>query len=216
MKNTIYSVLLIGGILLAGCQSKDGSPGPSGSNGVNGQQGTQGDQGPQGVPGPQGQQGAQGPQGSQGSQGSQGAAGANGSNGQNANVKVFYFTVGAEEWAGTVGATVTDTVMWAKSISNAAFTQGAKDSALVAVFKKGSDNVSAGLPIYDGMMQELFKLPSGNTNLDLSIKKQDNSNVARPGAAQYRVVLAYPSFVRVNPNIDWRSERSVMAAISSN
>ena len=218
MKNSIYSILITGIILLVGCQAKNGDPGPAGSNGVNGQQGPRGEQGPQGTQGPAGTTGTQGPQGNPGTNGTNGTNGTDGTNGTNgtngnANVKVFYFTVAGTDWA-AVSPTATDTTAWSGILNNAAFTQGAKDSAMVLVYKKGSDNVNSALPINDGLLQESFSLPSANTNINLLAKKQDNSNLARPANASYRVVIAYPTFVRQNPNLNWGSERAVLAAIA--
>jgi len=215
MKNTIYSILIAGAIVLAGC-AKDGDPGPSGSNGVNGQQGKDGEKGAQGAQGTQGPTGLQGPKGDVGTDGSNGTNGTNGTdgtNGTNANVKVFYFNNQlSSAWTGTIVGTDSST-SWSLSLSNSAFTQGAKDSALVAVFKKGSDNASMNLPIYNGLKQESFVLPSGNTNIDLNVKRMDNLAFERPETANYRIVLAYPSFVKKHPEIDWNSERSVLAAL---
>lgn len=195
---------------LPGTAGAPGAQGPAGMNGNDGAPGAPGAQGPAGL---NGNDGAAGAAGAPGTNGTNGTNGTDGTNGTNANVKVFYFNNQlSSAWTGTIVGTDSST-SWSLSLSNSAFTQGAKDSALVAVFKKGSDNASMNLPIYNGMKQESFVLPSGNTNIDLNVKRMDNLAFERPETANYRIVLAYPSFVKTHPEIDWNSERSVLAAL---
>ncbi len=218
MKNSLYSVLIAGVFLLAGC-AKDGDPGPAGSNGVNGQQGKDGEKGAQGVQGTPGVTGLQGPKGdpgtngTNGTNGSDGTNGTNGTNGTDANVKVFFFdNQPGSAWTGTVVGT-DSSAKWTLSLNNAAFTQAFKDTAGIFIYKKGADGVSRVLPLINGQKQETFEMPSGNNNIDVVVNRFDDKAFERPSAASYRVVLAYKSFIKLHPEIDWNSERSVMAAL---
>ena len=161
--------------------------------------------------GPQGQQGIQGPAG--GPQGPAGTNGTNGTNGTDANVKVFFFdNQPGSAWTGTIVG-IDSSAKWTLSLNNAAFTQAFKDTAGVFIYKKGVDGVSRVLPLINGQKQETFEMPSGNTNIDVVVNRFDDKAFERPSVASYRVVLAYKSFIKLHPEIDWNSERSVMAAL---